>query len=162
MIARFLLTAVTGQILGSSRWLRSRLGTKLCVSLSNKLSYKTILTTNTWKENSRTSKAVCQQYSSCQAQLVVVFSTSQQFENSTRIDCVQFLLGFYQSSLEPLKKSKRTGRKKSGMDIRWLCNGFHLGFAIGVFCVSLDFSDSQIQNTESFVLYLQIPKLSSL
>lgn len=71
------------------------------------------------------------------------FSTSQQFENSTRIDCVQFLLGFYQSSLESLKKSKRTGRKRSGMDIRWLCNGFHLGFAIGVFCVSLDFSDSQ-------------------
>ena len=59
---------------------------------------------------------------------MVVFSTSQQFENSTRIDCVQFLLGFYQSSLESLKKSKRTGRKESGMDIRWLCNGFHLGF----------------------------------
>ena len=57
--------------------------------------------------------------SSCETQLVVVFSTTQRFENSARIDCVQFLLGFYQSSFESIEESKRTGLKKMGMDFRW-------------------------------------------
>ena len=91
----------------------------ICFCLANKLSYNIIMTFRpSEKRIPEHQKLFAKNVSSCETQLVVVFSTTQRFENSARIDCVQFLLGFYQSSFESITESKRTGRKKLGMDFR--------------------------------------------